>query len=209
VIGFEIWRGNIVDLKADALVNSANGSLYDRGSGTDLAIRMAAGDALEKDCQRLRATRLREGLPEGEAVATTAGDLPARWVIHTAAPIYSISWDRSRTLASCYHNCLRTADELGAKTVGFPPLAAGTRGWPIREAAAIAVRSIIATPTGVVQAILVALNGPIEAAFMDAFGGDLGQWERFANDNWTVRPREVPPDGRAAAAQGFDLGCWV
>ena len=77
--------------------------------------------------------RFPDGLPTGQAVATTAGDLPARWVIHTVGPVYSRGEDRSALLASCYAESLRVADELGAEVVAFPAVSAGIYGWPARR----------------------------------------------------------------------------
>ncbi|MDR1635165.1 MAG: macro domain-containing protein [Bifidobacteriaceae bacterium] len=207
MIGFEIWRGDIARAAVDAVVNSANGSLYDRGGGTDLAIRMAGGRAIERDCQLLRATTLRSGLADGQAVATTAGELPARWVIHTAAPVYSFAWDRSRTLARCYRNCLLVADRLRARTIAFPPLAAGSRGWPLFEAADIAVRALIGARSAVDRVILVARDAAAEAAFAAAVGGDLGQWEELSNDDW-LGPLKGER-GRQTAQAEFDPAAWA
>src|SRR6516164_8131582 len=105
--------GDITAQQADAVVNAANSSLLG-GGGVDGAIHRRGGPAILAACRELRASQFPDGLPPGQAVATTAGDLPARWVIHTVGPVYSSSEDRSAVLASCYAQSLRVADELGA-----------------------------------------------------------------------------------------------
>jgi O-acetyl-ADP-ribose deacetylase len=104
----------------------------------------------------LRATRYPDGLPTGEAVATTAGNLPARWVVHTVGPVFSPREDRSALLRDCYANSLRVADQLGATSVAFPLISAGVYGWPVDDAVrqALAVLNA-AQPAGVTVARLV------------------------------------------------------
>ena len=97
---------DITRIAVDAVVNAANSSLYG-GGGVDGAIHRAGGPAILAACRELRATVLPDGLTAGDAVATTAGLLPARWVIHTVGPVYSRADDRSATLASCYRESLR------------------------------------------------------------------------------------------------------
>jgi O-acetyl-ADP-ribose deacetylase len=126
--------GDITAQRADAVVNAANSSLLG-GGGVDGAIHRRGGSAILAACRELRASHYPDGLPAGEAVATTAGDLPARWVIHTVGPVYSSSDDRSAVLASCYAQSLRVADELGARTVAFPAVSAGIYGWPHEDVA--------------------------------------------------------------------------
>src|SRR5512133_3771386 len=116
--------GDITEQEVDAIVNAANSSLLG-GGGVDGAIHRKGGPEILAECRDLRATDFRDGLPTGQAVATTAGRLPARWVIHTVGPVYAASEDRSAVLASCYAESLRVADELGAKTVAFPAVSAG------------------------------------------------------------------------------------
>ncbi|MGW0332799.1 O-acetyl-ADP-ribose deacetylase [Streptomyces sp. NPDC003011] len=141
-------QGDITRQSADAIVNAANSSLLG-GGGVDGAIHRRGGPAILADCRRLRAAHLGKGLPTGQAVATTAGDLDARWVIHTVGPRHSLQEDRSELLASCYRASLRVADELGARTVAFPAVSAGIYGWPLDDAARIAVETVRATPTAV------------------------------------------------------------
>ena len=134
-------RGDITEQKVDAVVNAANSSLLG-GGGVDGAIHRGGGPEILAECRRIRKDRYPDGLPTGQAVATSAGKLPARWVIHTVGPVYSRSEDRSAQLASAYAESLRVADELGARTVAFPALSAGIYGWPMPDAARIAVQTV-------------------------------------------------------------------
>ncbi|WP_416969979.1 O-acetyl-ADP-ribose deacetylase [Streptomyces sp. 4F14] len=141
-------QGDITDQTVDAIVNAANSSLLG-GGGVDGAIHRRGGPAILEDCRKLRAGHYGKGLPTGQAVSTTAGNLDARWVIHTVGPVHSATEDRSALLASCYRESLKTADELGARTVAFPAISAGIYGWPMDDAARIAVRTVRETPTRV------------------------------------------------------------
>ncbi|SEG85835.1 O-acetyl-ADP-ribose deacetylase (regulator of RNase III), contains Macro domain [Thermomonospora echinospora] len=160
-------HGDITEQEVDAIVNAANSSLMG-GGGVDGAVHRRGGPAILDECRRLRASRFGGGLPTGYAVATTAGELPADWVIHTVGPVYSESEDRSALLASCYRESLRVADELGARTVAFPAVSAGIYGWPIRDAARIAVGTVLNTPSQVVEARFVLFNEDAYAAFEQA-----------------------------------------
>ncbi len=113
----------------------------------DGAIHRRGGPAILEACRELRAGAYRGGLPVGQAIATTAGQLAAKWVIHTVGPVYSAGEDRSDLLASCYRQSLRVADELGARSVAFPAVSAGIFGWPVEDAARIAVAAVRATPS--------------------------------------------------------------
>ena len=139
-------RGDITEQSVDAIVNAANSSLLG-GGGVDGAIHRRGGAAILEECRALRASHYGKGLPTGQAVATTAGNLPARWVIHTVGPVYAANDDRSALLADCHRNSLRIADELGARTVAFPAISTGVYGWPIDNAAFIALRTVAETPT--------------------------------------------------------------
>ncbi len=138
-------RGDITMQHVDAVVNAANSSLLG-GGGVDGAIHRRGGPAILAACHDLRAGDYGGGLQAGQAVATTGGDLPARWVIHTVGPVYSASEDRSAVLASCYAESLRVAVDLGASTVAFPAISTGVFGWPMADAARIAVRAVQASP---------------------------------------------------------------
>ncbi|YCK32629.1 O-acetyl-ADP-ribose deacetylase [Actinomadura sp. ATCC 39365] len=141
-------QGDITEQRADAIVNAANSSLLG-GGGVDGAIHRRGGPEILEECRRLRAGHYGKGLPAGRAVATTAGLLPARWVIHTVGPVYSRSQDRSELLAACHQESLRVADELGARTVAFPAISTGVYGWPLDDAARIAVAAVRAARTSV------------------------------------------------------------
>jgi O-acetyl-ADP-ribose deacetylase (regulator of RNase III) len=157
-------RGDITRVRADALVNAANSSLLG-GGGVDGAIHRRGGPAILVECRRLRASRYGKGLPIGQAVATTAGDLDARWVIHTVGPVHSASEDRSDLLASCYRESLRVADELGARTVAFPAISTGVYRWPMEDAARIAVETVRNTPTRVEEVRFVLFDDRAYDAF--------------------------------------------
>lgn len=159
--------GDITTQRVDAIVNAANSSLLG-GGGVDGAIHRRGGPEIVAECRNLRAGRLSDGLPAGQAVATTAGRLPARWVIHTVGPVYSHSQDRSHLLASCYRESLRVADELGARSVAFPAVSAGIYGWPADDAARIAVATVRATPTQVTEARFVLFTPDVLTAFKRA-----------------------------------------
>ena len=159
--------GDITQQRVDAIVNAANSSLLG-GGGVDGAIHRRGGPDILAECRALRAGQFSAGLPTGQAVATTAGRLPARWVIHTAGPVYSRGQDRSRLLASCYRESLRVADELGARIVAFPAVSAGIYGWPTDDAARIAVATVRDTPTQVAQARFVLFTPDILDAFQQA-----------------------------------------
>jgi O-acetyl-ADP-ribose deacetylase (regulator of RNase III) len=134
-------QGDITEQAVDAIVNAANSSLMG-GGGVDGAIHRKGGPEILEECRRVRAERYPDGLPTGQAVATTAGQLPARWVIHTVGPVYSRSEDRSHLLASCHTESLRVARELGARTVAFPAISTGVYGYPVEEAAPVAVAAV-------------------------------------------------------------------
>jgi len=144
-------QGDITRQTVDAVVNAANSSLLG-GGGVDGAIHRRGGPAILEECRKLRASHYGKGLRTGEAVATTAGELDARWVIHTVGPVFSRTEDRSALLASCYRESLRIADELGARTVAFPAVSAGIYGWPMDDAARIAVETVRTTRTAVEEA---------------------------------------------------------
>lgn len=137
----EAVRGDITVQAVDAIVNAANSSLLG-GGGVDGAIHRAAGPELLAECRRLRETRLPEGLPVGQAVATGAGRLPARWVIHTVGPNRHAGETDPALLASCFESSLAEAVRVGARSVSFPAVSAGVYGWPGDEVARIAVETV-------------------------------------------------------------------
>lgn len=159
-----VVRGDITEQQVDAVVNAANSKLLG-GGGVDGAIHRRGGPAILEECRRIRAERFPDGLPPGQAVATTAGDLPARWVIHTVGPVYAKSEDRSGLLASCHVESLRVADELGARTVAFPAISTGVYGYPVEEAAAVAVTAVRTADTDVDEVRFVLFDREAYQAF--------------------------------------------
>ncbi|NKQ25316.1 O-acetyl-ADP-ribose deacetylase [Streptomyces galbus] len=157
-------QGDITRQSVDAIVNAANSSLLG-GGGVDGAVRRRGGPDILEECRRLRASRYGRGLPTGRAVATTAGNLDARWVIHTVGPVWSDTEDRSALLASCYRESLRVADELGARTVAFPAISTGVYGWPLDDGARIAVETVRATDTAVEEVRFVLFDQRAHDAF--------------------------------------------
>jgi O-acetyl-ADP-ribose deacetylase (regulator of RNase III) len=141
-------QGDITEQDVDAIVNAANHSLLG-GGGVDGAIHRRGGPEILAECRKLREDKYPDGLPTGQAVATTAGRLKARWVIHTVGPTYAESKDKSQLLAGCFRNSLAVADKLGAGTVAFPAISTGVYRWPVDDAARIALETVRATDTRV------------------------------------------------------------
>jgi O-acetyl-ADP-ribose deacetylase (regulator of RNase III) len=162
-------KGDITEAKVDAVVNAANSSLMG-GGGVDGAIHRKGGQDILAECKRIRAEMYPDGLPTGEAVATAGGRLPARWVIHTVGPVYAKSEDRSGLLASCHVESLRVADELGAKTVAFPAISTGVYGYPLEEAAPVAINAVREADTKVEEVRFVLFDDAAFAAFERALG---------------------------------------
>lgn len=142
-ISIEVVQGDLVVEAGtvDAIVNAANSSLLG-GGGVDGAIHRAAGPALLRECRALRASALPDGLPAGRAVATGAGALPCRWVIHTVGPVYAAVADPAGALSAAYRSSLAVADELGCGSVAFPAISCGVYGYPLAEAAPVAVAAV-------------------------------------------------------------------
>ncbi|MET9301503.1 O-acetyl-ADP-ribose deacetylase [Micromonospora aurantiaca] len=164
-------EGDITAQQVDAIVNAANSSLLG-GGGVDGAIHRRGGPAILEECRALRASRYGRGLPTGQAVATTAGNLPARWVVHTVGPVFSPREDRSALLRDCYANSLRIADGLGATSVAFPLISAGIYGWPVEDAVAQALTVLhAATPEHVTEARLVLFGADTYAAAVRVAAG--------------------------------------
>ncbi len=137
----EAVRGDLTTETVDAIVNAANSALLG-GGGVDGAIHAAAGPALLRECRELRRTRLPRGLDVGDAVATGAGDLPCRWVVHTVGPNRHAGQTDPTLLASCFRRSLEVAREAGARTVAFPAVSAGVYGWDVEEVAEVAVHTV-------------------------------------------------------------------
>jgi O-acetyl-ADP-ribose deacetylase len=135
-------QGDITEQSTDAIVNAANSSLMG-GGGVDGAIHRKGGPSILKECEKIRRTEWREGLPTGEAVITPGGELKARWVIHTVGPI----WNGGRSgepemLANCYRNSLKLANSKALASISFPSISTGAFGYPIRDAGRIAIDSV-------------------------------------------------------------------
>ena len=164
-VRIELLQGDVTAQDVDAIVNAANSSLLG-GGGVDGAIHRKGGPAILEECRALRASRYPDGLPEGDAVATTAGNLPARWVIHTVGPVWHAGEAevRSATLRSCYVRSLAVADELGATTVAFPLISAGAFGWPHEDAVRQALNALGGAETAVEEARLVLFGDATFAA---------------------------------------------
>ncbi|WP_188195396.1 O-acetyl-ADP-ribose deacetylase [Nonomuraea sp. SYSU D8015] len=163
-------QGDITEQPVDAIVNAANSSLMG-GGGVDGAIHRRGGPEILEECRKLRASAYREGLPTGQAVATTAGRLAARWVIHTVGPVYSKSEDRSALLASCYRESLRVADELEARSVAFPAISTGVYGWPMDDGARIAIETVRHADTSVEDVRFVLFDSAAHAVFEARLSG--------------------------------------
>ena len=131
-------QGDLTAAAVDAIVNAANHTLLG-GGGVDGAIHRAGGAAVTDACRRLRATDWRDGLPTGEAAITTGGNLPARHVIHTVGPVYSGNPTVPALLAACHENSLALARRHGLRTIAFPAISTGVYGYPLDEAAPIAL----------------------------------------------------------------------
>ena len=134
--------GDITKEDADAIVNAANSSLMG-GGGVDGAIHRAGGPEILKQCREIRNSRYPDGLPTGQAVITTAGNMAAKNVIHTVGPVYGRGGkQKAEQLADCYRNSLALAAEKGLKTIAFPAISTGVYGYPLEEAAQVSSQAI-------------------------------------------------------------------
>jgi len=163
----EIVEGDITHESVDAIVNAANSSLLG-GGGVDGSIHRRGGPAILEACKRLRAERYRDGLPTGHAVATTGGNLVAKWVIHTVGPVYARSPDPAGELTACHVASLAVADELGARSLSFPAISTGVYGYPIHEAARVAIRAVLSAKTAVERVRFVLFGNQAHAVFLAA-----------------------------------------
>jgi O-acetyl-ADP-ribose deacetylase (regulator of RNase III) len=160
-----IVEGDIVEQDVDAVVNAANSGLLG-GGGVDGAILRAGGPA-QLAARRELVERI-GSLPTGMAAATEAGSMAARWVIHVVGPVHSRREDRTDQLASCYREALRVADELGVASIAFPAVSAGIYGWPMADAADVALRTVRTTPTAVADIRFVLFNDEAARQFRRA-----------------------------------------
>jgi O-acetyl-ADP-ribose deacetylase len=167
--GIALAEGDLTTQDVDAIVNAANSTLLG-GGGVDGAIHRAGGPSILAECEELRRTTFPDGLPTGRAVATGGGDLASRWVIHTVGPVYAASADPPGELASCHTESLRVADELGVRTVAFPAISTGAFGYPLDEAAAVAVQAVRGADTRVEEVRFVLFEREAFDAFERALG---------------------------------------
>jgi O-acetyl-ADP-ribose deacetylase len=134
-------KGDITEMETDAIVNAANSSLMG-GGGVDGAIHRKGGSKVLEECRAIRQTAYPDGLPTGEAVITSGGNLKVKWVIHTVGPVWhGGNHGESELLAKAYQNSLLLAISKGLKTVAFPSISTGAYGYPIEEASQIALRT--------------------------------------------------------------------
>lgn len=170
-----VIEGDITRIEADAIANAANGALAG-GGGVDGAIHRAGGPEIMRELDQIRPQVGR--LAAGQAVATTAGRLPAQWVFHAVGPVYRDGRSgEPEALASCYRTCLKMAEERGAKSISFPSISTGVYGYPMDEAAGIAVREtarFLAIEAVSVEKVLLVTFGreafEIHARALDAIG---------------------------------------
>lgn len=148
-----VVQGDITAQAVDAVVNAASNRMRG-GGGVDGAIHRAGGRAVLEDCVR----RFPDGLATGDAGWTTAGEMPARWVIHVVGPNHAAGQTDRALLTSCYRRALEVADELGARSIAFPLVSAGVYGWPLGDAVDAALETLRATPTEVEEARMVAFG---------------------------------------------------
>ena len=165
--GIEIVIGDITREQVDAVVNAANSTLLG-GGGVDGAIHAAGGPAILQTCREIRRSHYPDGLPTGEAVHTPAGNLPARYVIHTVGPVYHREKNPAELLANCHSNSLKIADELRLASVAFPAISTGVYGYPIDEAAGVSLNAVRRTETNVRVVRFVLYNSEAHAAFTAA-----------------------------------------
>lgn len=173
----EAIEGDITREHVDVVVNAASPMLLG-GGGVDGAIHAAAGPALLQECRRVRRTTWPDGLPVGAAVSTGAGDLPARWVVHTVGPNRNRGQDDPADLARCYTSSLDEAHRLGARSVAFPAVGAGVYGWDVDEAARAAVEAVVTWcdrhPDALDHLVLVLFSTRLHAAFAAQLVHTLG-----------------------------------
>lgn len=171
----QLMRGDITHVPVDAICNAANSDLVG-GGGVDGAIHRAGGPAIIRELGEIR--NRQGGCPTGSAVATSAGSLPAKWVFHAVGPVYEGgSSGEAGHLRSAYHACLDLAEEKGAEYISFPSISTGVYGYPIREAAEIALDEVLLVlqdPGRKLQKVVFVLyDDRTYAAFADALRSKL------------------------------------
>ena len=162
-----VVHGDITTQAVDAIVNAASRAMRG-GGGVDGAIHRAGGPEVLEQCR----ARFPDGLATGEAGWTTAGDLPARWVIHVVGPNYNHGERDRALLTSCYLSALQVADELAATTVAFPLVSAGAYGWPLDDAINTAIEVLETADTDVQESRLIAFTEHTFATIQARLDGD-------------------------------------
>jgi O-acetyl-ADP-ribose deacetylase (regulator of RNase III) len=167
--------GDITREQVDAIVNAANSTLLG-GGGVDGAIHRAGGSLIPEECRKIRREQYPDGLPTGEAVITSGGNLPARFVIHTVGPVYGMNRGKdAELLAGCYRNSLRIATEHNLETIAFPAISTGVYSYPRTEAARVssaAIKDFLENNQTIKQVRLVFFSAPDAEKFVkhQAFG---------------------------------------
>lgn len=159
--------GDITDQDTDAIVNAANQQLRP-GGGVDGAITRAAGAAALADRERLIAEHGEPPLPTGSAVIGDGGDLGSRWIVYTAGPIYSGSPTDAEALRACYTASMAVAASAGARSIAFPAISCGIYGYPVEEAAPIAIAAVLDAADGPDDVRFVLFEGSIATSFREA-----------------------------------------
>ena len=169
-MNIELWTGDITKLQVDAIVNAANERLLG-GGGVDGAIHRAAGPDLLKECRAIG------GCPTGEAVITEGYQLPAKYVIHTVGPVWhGGSRNEPSLLRACYRNCMALAESRELESIAFPAISTGVYGYPLREAAEIAISEVRAFSTKAVRRVVyVCFDEAGTAVYAEVLGADTRQ----------------------------------
>jgi O-acetyl-ADP-ribose deacetylase (regulator of RNase III) len=173
-------QGDITKQATDAIVNAANSSLMG-GGGVDGAIHRAGGPAILEECKQIVARQGR--LPTGQAVITTGGNLKARYVIHTVGPVWhGGGGSEAELLRSAYHECLRLATENELASISFPSISTGAYGYPVDEAAEIAVDGVVSflkeQATSLKDVMFVLFDSRTYQSYCSALRTHLNQVER-------------------------------
>jgi O-acetyl-ADP-ribose deacetylase (regulator of RNase III) len=181
----EIVRGDITRQAVDAIVDAANTGLFP-GGGVDGAVTRAAGPGALAERQRLVAEGGTPPLPTGTALATTAGDLKARWIVYTAGPVYAGREQDRRQLRDCHVSSLRLASELGARSIAFPAISCGIYGYPPEEAAPIALSAVMHEEAGPEDVRFVLFDEPLETVFTYALSIEVRRhgWSIDEQGRW-------------------------
>jgi O-acetyl-ADP-ribose deacetylase (regulator of RNase III) len=139
----QLIQDDLTNVEADAVVNAANSTLLG-GGGVDGAIHRVGGPKILDECKRIRATDWPDGLPTGQAVITSGGNLKAKFVVHTVGPVWRGGLQNEpKLLRLAYRNCLKLAVQKGLKTVAFPYISTGAYGYPTEEAAQVALKAVV------------------------------------------------------------------